>query len=77
VDDRIVSVGTANFNTRSLFLDYEVNAVIYDKEMAGELLKEFQLYERDSQQVTYEDEMKKGFLSKAKRVLGKFIIPLA
>jgi len=45
--------------------------------MAGELLKEFQLYEKDSQQVTYEDEMKKGFLTKVKRVLGKIIIPLA
>nr|WP_243427914.1 cardiolipin synthase [Alkaliphilus hydrothermalis] len=77
VDDRIVSVGTANFNTRSLFLDYEVNAVIYDKGMAGKLLEEFQLYERESQQVTYEDEMKKGLLNKVKGMLGKIIIPLA
>ncbi len=37
VDDRISIVGTANMDFRSFDLNFEVNAVIYGKKLAGEL----------------------------------------
>jgi cardiolipin synthase len=37
VDDRFCTVGSANLDYRSLRYDYEVNAFIFDKELAGEL----------------------------------------
>ncbi len=77
VDDKMVSIGSANLNTRSLFLDYEVNAVIYDEQMANQVLQEFHLYLNKSNEVTYQDEMKKSKLQKLKQWLGKTIIPFA
>jgi cardiolipin synthase len=37
VDDRFCVVGSANLDYRSLRYDYEVNAFIFDRELAGEL----------------------------------------
>jgi len=36
-DDKIAMVGTANMDFRSLDLNFEVNAVVYDTEIATEL----------------------------------------
>ncbi|WP_051569410.1 cardiolipin synthase [Alkaliphilus transvaalensis] len=77
VDDRIVSVGSANFNTRSLFLDYEINAVVYDEKIVKEMNQEFQVYLERSIEITYEDEVNKSKLQKFKQLLGKLIIPLS
>ncbi len=45
IDDEIVSVGTANFDIRSFKLNFEVNAFIYDEELAIEQRK---YYEEDA-----------------------------
>ena len=45
IDDEIVSVGTANFDIRSFKLNFEVNAFIYDGELAIEQRK---YYEEDA-----------------------------
>lgn len=41
VDDRIAMVGTANLDIRSFDLNFEVNAVVYDKRVAAELRAAF------------------------------------
>ena len=41
IDDEIVSVGTANFDIRSFRLNFEVNAFVYDEELASEQVKYF------------------------------------
>ncbi|MEG0836754.1 MAG: cardiolipin synthase [Akkermansia sp.] len=39
VDDDIVSVGTANLDNRSLTLNFEITAIIHDREIAGQACK--------------------------------------
>lgn len=41
VDKQLAMVGTANMDIRSFDLNFEVNAVVYDKELAEELANEF------------------------------------
>lgn len=41
VDETLAMVGTANMDVRSFELNFEVNAVIYDQQLAGELKKYF------------------------------------
>lgn len=41
VDNQLAMVGTANMDIRSFDLNFEVNAVVYDKEIAKELSNEF------------------------------------
>jgi cardiolipin synthase len=36
-DRKVAIVGTANMDFRSFDLNFEVNAIVYDKELAGEL----------------------------------------
>jgi cardiolipin synthase len=42
IDDRICSIGTANFDTRSTSINYETNAVFYDANMTQRLAQDFQ-----------------------------------
>lgn len=42
IDDEISSVGTANMDIRSYMLNYEVNTVIYDKEITIQLNRDFE-----------------------------------
>lgn len=50
IDDEICSVGSANMDYRSFALNFEVNAFIYDEEIAKEI------------RVAYEDDIKKSKL---------------
>lgn len=40
IDDRILDIGTANFDKRSLFLNHEINCIIYDPAYIAEVKKE-------------------------------------
>lgn len=41
VDGELLSIGTANFDIRSFKLNFEVNAFVYDRELAWEQMKYF------------------------------------
>lgn len=41
IDGAICSVGSANIDIRSFSINYEINAVIYDKQIAGQLARDF------------------------------------
>ena len=41
IDGAICSVGSANMDIRSFSINYEINAVIYDQDIAGELARDF------------------------------------
>lgn len=76
VDDKILSIGSANLNTRSLHLDYELNAMIYDEVLCGEMLKEFEKYMDESIEVTLKDYENPPISRQIKEFIGRFIIPL-
>lgn len=42
VDDKFATIGTSNMDYRSFDINFEINALIYDREIALELNKEFQ-----------------------------------
>lgn len=42
IDSQVCAIGTANFDIRSFYLNYEIMAVIYDEEQARELAEDFQ-----------------------------------
>ncbi len=77
IDDRVTSVGSANFNTRSLFLDYEVNGVVYDQGFSQDIEKEFQSYLKKSTQVTYKEFQAAPILQRIKHMIGRLIVPFA
>jgi cardiolipin synthase len=43
VDERIAAVGSANFDNRSLALNFETIAVLYDAELAAQLARSFEI----------------------------------
>ncbi|QKF65359.1 cardiolipin synthase [Campylobacter corcagiensis] len=40
-DDEVSSIGTCNFDSRSFNINYEINAIFYDKEINSKLKKQF------------------------------------
>jgi cardiolipin synthase len=42
IDSQVCAIGTANFDIRSFYLNYEIMAVIYDEEKARKLAEDFQ-----------------------------------
>jgi cardiolipin synthase len=74
IDGEICSVGTANMDIRSYMLNYEVNTVIYDKEITARLDCDFEMNLQSSVGVTeeYFDEMPayQKFIQSLARVLS-------
>lgn len=77
VDDRVASVGTANFDIRSLHLGYEVNALIYDAEIVKTLEEDFI---RDMKHCNEIDKdrwahrpLRKNFVESAARLLSPLL----
>ena len=52
VDSTFCSLGTANLDTRSFYLNYELNVMLYDKKLARKLEDEFLLDINYSRQIT-------------------------
>lgn len=77
VDNKILSLGSANLNTRSLNLDYELNVIIYDEGLSKEMLEVFNNYIKNSIELTLEDYKALPFSQKLKEIIGNIIIPFA
>lgn len=54
-DDFISSVGTANLDNRSFDLNFEVNAVVYDKKIANQLSDQFFIDLANSEEIILEE----------------------
>lgn len=63
-DGLVSSVGTANLDIRSFDLNFEVNAVIYDKKIASELVSQFAIDLESSEQITLERWSRRPFYRK-------------
>jgi cardiolipin synthase len=74
IDSEICSVGTANMDIRSYILNYEVNTVIYDKEITSRLEHDFMVDLQTSVEITeeYFDKMPmhQKFIQSLARVLS-------
>lgn len=76
VDNGIVSVGSANIDVRSFRLDFEVNCVLYDEQMAQTVRNAFFQDSRDSKPLTKELYQNRGLVIKVKEGLARLISPL-
>ncbi len=75
-DDIFSSVGTANLDFRSLETNFEVNAMIYDEEIAGILTRQFLEDQEKSELVILEDWVKRPRMNKIKESFARILSPM-
>ncbi len=76
IDDEIVSVGTANFDIRSFKLNFEVNAFIYDSELAREQRKYYEEDALDSYLLTYQIIANYSLWDRFKQQFSRLLSPI-
>ncbi|CAM4326216.1 cardiolipin synthase [Lacicoccus alkaliphilus] len=76
IDDEMVSIGTTNFDVRSFYLNFEVNAFIFDE---GEAVRQRHTFEEDiksSTLLTKEKYESRSHWIKVKEVFANLISPI-
>ncbi|MDR0615078.1 MAG: cardiolipin synthase [Lactobacillales bacterium] len=76
IDRAIVSIGSANIDVRSFNLDFEVNALIYNKDFAEKARQAFYADETDYHVVTKEEYESRSLIIRFKESLARLISPL-
>ncbi len=76
VDKKVGTVGTANMDMRSFRLNFEINAFVYDREVAEELSEIFHRDQEKSLEVTPEIYAGRGWNMKFKESLYRLISPV-
>lgn len=75
-DEQVSSVGTANMDIRSFQLNFEVNAFIFNKNIAKKIEKQFFKDMDDSKLVTLEEYKKRSRRLKIREAIIKLISPI-
>jgi cardiolipin synthase len=70
------SVGTANLDFRSLETNFEVNAMIYDEEIAGVLAGQFLIDQEKSELIILEEWRNRPRMNKIKESFARIISPM-
>jgi cardiolipin synthase A/B len=76
VDDMVASVGTANIDVRSFSLNFEVNAMIYNNELAQRLAEVFERDILDCSELTKELYEARGTRIKFKESISRLLSPI-
>ncbi|MBL7971402.1 MAG: cardiolipin synthase [Prolixibacteraceae bacterium] len=76
VDGLFSSVGTANLDFRSLETNFEVNAMIYDEEIADILADQFLEDQDQSEQVLLEEWINRPRIDKIKESFARLLSPM-
>ncbi len=76
VDGTFSSVGTANLDFRSLETNFEVNAMVYDEEIAKILTNQFLDDQNKSDRVALEDWKKRPRINKIKESFARILSPM-
>ncbi|HPR31644.1 MAG TPA: cardiolipin synthase [Prolixibacteraceae bacterium] len=75
-DEVLSSVGSANFDYRSLETNFEVCAVFYDPKITAELTRHFFIDLSTSTQITSQEWKKRGWANKLATSLARLFAPL-
>mgnify|MGYP000859234748 FL=1 len=75
-DNRVSCVGTANMDIRSFELNFEVNAMIYDDKVTGELEDKFMRDIYDSKEYTFEMYKNRSLVQRIKEQVSRLLSPL-
>jgi cardiolipin synthase len=76
IDSRVSSVGTANLDNRSLKLNFEVNAFMYDSEIAGQLEQIFNDDLKSCRLLTLAEHTKRPLSRKLKESIARLLSPI-
>ncbi|MGE7984379.1 cardiolipin synthase [Solibacillus sp. NPDC093137] len=76
VDDEIASVGTANIDVRSFSLNFEVNALLYDRVLAHRLAEIFESDILDCSELTFELYKNRSSFIKFKESISRLLSPI-
>ncbi|WP_373301298.1 cardiolipin synthase [Levilactobacillus andaensis] len=76
VDGKIASVGSANMDYRSFKLNFEINAFIYDSEIATQLEEIYEADMRHSELITPEKFKKQSTYLKFKQTASRLLSPI-
>jgi cardiolipin synthase len=76
VDGEVASVGSANFDMRSFYLSFEVNAFIYDGDVVAKLEKAFEKDMEESEDLTWEKYCQRSLWIKFKESISRLLSDL-
>jgi cardiolipin synthase len=76
VDGIGASVGTANLDIRSLEINFEINAFIYDAEVVKRLEQDFYQDLQESEQIHLADFVNRPFKNKLLEAFGRLVSPI-
>ncbi|QBO35595.1 cardiolipin synthase [Periweissella cryptocerci] len=76
VDDKIASVGSANMDIRSFRLNFEANAFMYDRDIAGRLIGNFHDDLAKSHPLTLQDFKKQSKWQSFKQKFSRLLSPI-
>jgi len=76
VDGKIASVGTANIDVRSFRLNFEVNAFLYDRSLASQLVRAFNHDIIESTQMTQKLYNKRSIGIRIKESISRLLSPI-
>mgnify|MGYP002719191246 FL=1 len=76
IDDEVSSVGSSNMDYRSFVLNFEVNAFVYDEQLAKKLKEAYKEDIKKSKQLTLEKYKKRPLSIKLKEDIAKLLSPI-
>lgn len=76
IDGLFTSIGTANLDYRSFSINFEINALLYDREMADRMEKVFQIDLADSEEVELERWRERSLKRKLQESFSRLWAPL-
>ena len=75
-DDAFTTIGSTNVDVRSYTLDFEINAYLYDREMALRMKEAFLLDQADSEQIDLQHWQQRPLFQKFKESFARLLSPL-
>lgn len=76
VDDEFVSVGSANMDIRSFKENFEINAIVYDKNYSSKILKQLEIDFSNSQLVDHTKFQERSSWVKGSESIARLVSPL-
>ncbi|WP_141433736.1 cardiolipin synthase [Bacillus sp. 03113] len=76
IDEKISSVGTANIDVRSFRLNFEVNAFLYNEDVAKKLTECFYKDLKLSKELTYEQYLQRPLMIRFKESISRLLSPI-
>jgi cardiolipin synthase len=76
VDGVLTSIGSCNLDNRSFDINFEINAFLYDKEVAGEMTEVYNNDLKETTELTINEWMQRPALEKIREALARLWAPL-